>query len=163
MSNIPSVSQVIDDFKNNGSNRYTIFPIKYPKLWEFYEQQLSVFWTVAEVKLTDDITDWDEKLNDNERFFIKNILAFFAASDGIVNENLVLNFYNEVQIPEARNFYAVQMMIEAIHSQQYSLLIDSYVRDKNERYKLRELRIKEYELLFGMYTISFRKTKYRAF
>jgi ribonucleoside-diphosphate reductase beta chain len=136
MSNVSSVSQVIDDFKNNGSNRYTIFPIKYPKLWEFYEQQLSVFWTVAEVKLTDDITDWDEKLNDNERFFIKNILAFFAASDGIVNENLVLNFYNEVQIPEARNFYAVQMMIEAVHSQQYSLLIDSYVRDKNERYKL---------------------------
>jgi ribonucleoside-diphosphate reductase beta chain len=136
MTTMTSVSQIIDDFKNDGSNRYTIFPIKYPKLWEFYEQQLSVFWTVAEVKLTDDITDWDEKLNDNEKYFIKNILAFFAASDGIVNENLVLNFYNEVQIPEARNFYAVQMMIEAIHSQQYSLLIDTYVRDKNERYRL---------------------------
>lgn len=136
MTTMSSVSQIIDDFKNDGSNRYTIFPIKYPKLWEFYEQQLSVFWTVAEVKLTDDITDWDEKLNDNEKYFIKNILAFFAASDGIVNENLVLNFYNEVQIPEARNFYAVQMMIEAIHSQQYSLLIDTYVRDKNERYRL---------------------------
>ena len=131
-----TVSEIINDFKNNGSNRYTIFPIKYPKLWEFYEQQLSVFWTVAEVKLTDDIADWDNKLNDNEKFFIKNILAFFAASDGIVNENLVLNFYNEVQIPEARNFYAVQMMIEAIHSQQYSLLIDTYVRDKNEKNKL---------------------------
>ena len=123
-------------FKNNGSDRYTIFPIKYPKLWEFYENQLSVFWTVAEVKLTDDLVDWNTKLNENEKYFIKNILAFFAASDGIVNENLVLNFYNEVQIPEARNFYSVQMLIEAIHSQQYSLLIDTYVTDKNERVKL---------------------------
>jgi ribonucleotide reductase beta subunit family protein with ferritin-like domain len=102
-------------FKNEGSDRYTVFPIKFPKLWEFYQQQLSVFWTVAEVKLTDDITDWNNKLNDNEKFFIKNILAFFAASDGIVNENLVVNFYNEVQIPEARSFYAAQMMIESIH------------------------------------------------
>ena len=119
--------------KNEGSDRYTIFPIKYPKLWEFYQNQLSVFWTVAEVKLTDDITDWNTKLNDNEKFFIKNIIAFFAASDGIVNENLVLNFYNEVQIPEARNFYASQMMIEAVHSEQYSLLIDSYIIDVKEK------------------------------
>ena len=124
--------------KNEGSSRYTIFPIKYPKLWEFYEQQLSVFWTVAEVKLTDDLTDWNTKLNDNERYFIKNILAFFASSDGIVNENLVLNFYNEVQIPEARSFYSVQMMIESIHNQQYSLLIDTYIIDKSEKTKLFE-------------------------
>lgn len=120
-------------FKNEGSDRYTVFPIKFPKLWEFYQQQLSVFWTVAEVKLTDDITDWNTKLNDNERFFIKNILAFFAASDGIVNENLVVNFYNEVQIPEARSFYAVQMMIESVHNEQYSLLIDTYIIDRKEK------------------------------
>jgi len=124
--------------KNEGSSRYTVFPIKYPKLWEFYEQQLSVFWTVAEVKLTDDLTDWNTKLNENEQYFIKNILAFFASSDGIVNENLVLNFYNEVQIPEARSFYSVQMMIEAIHSQQYALLIDTYIMDKTERTRLFE-------------------------
>lgn len=125
-----------DIFKAEGSDRYTIFPIKYPRLWEFYQNQLSVFWTVAEVKLSDDLTDWNSKLNDNEKFFIKNILAFFAASDGIVNENLVLNFYNEVQIPEARAFYTIQMMIESIHSEQYSLLIDTYVGDKIERNKL---------------------------
>lgn len=125
-----------DIFKSSGSDRYTIFPIKYPKLWEFYQNQLSVFWTVAEVKLSDDLTDWNTKLNDNEKYFIKNILAFFAASDGIVNENLVLNFYNEVQIPEARAFYTIQMMIESIHSEQYSLLIDTYETDKNERNKL---------------------------
>lgn len=123
-------------FKSDSSKRYTIFPIKYPKLWEFYQNQLSVFWTVAEVKLSDDLTDWNSKLNENEKYFIKNILAFFAGSDGIVNENLVLNFYNEVQIPEARSFYTVQMMIETIHNQQYSLLIDSYVTDKNERHRL---------------------------
>jgi ribonucleoside-diphosphate reductase beta chain len=122
--------------KNTGSGRYTIFPIKYPNLWKFYEDQLSVFWTVSEVKLTDDLVDWNNKLNDNEKYFIKNILAFFAASDGIVNENLVLNFYNEVQIPEARNFYAVQIMMEAIHSQQYALLIDTYVIDKKEKERL---------------------------
>lgn len=125
-----------DVFKINGSERYTVFPIKYPKLWEFYQNQLSVFWTVAEVKLTDDLTDWNSKLNENEKYFIKHILAFFASSDGIVNENLVLNFYNEVQIPEARAFYTIQMMIESIHNEQYSLLIDTYETDKTERNKL---------------------------
>jgi len=121
--------------KNIGSDRYTLFPIKYPNLWKFYEDQLSVFWTVSEIKLTDDLNDWN-KLNEHEKFFITNILAFFAASDGIVNENLVLNFYNEIQIPEARNFYSVQMMIEAIHNQQYSLLIDTYVSNKKEKERL---------------------------
>lgn len=122
--------------KNSGSDRYTVFPIKYQNLWEFYKKHISTFWTVEEVLLTDDLVDWNNKLNDNERFFIKNVLAFFAASDGIVNENLVLNFYNEVQIPEARQFYTVQMMIESIHSEQYSLLIDTYVLDSNEKNKL---------------------------
>lgn len=101
--------------KSDVVDRYTVFPIKYPNLWSFYKKHAGTTWFVEEVRLTDDLVDWNEKLTDNERFFIKNILAFFAASDGIVNENLVANFYNEVQIPEARNFYAIQMMIEAIH------------------------------------------------
>jgi ribonucleoside-diphosphate reductase beta chain len=125
-----------DIIKNSGSDRYTVFPIKYNNLWEFYKKHISTFWTVEEVSLTDDLNDYNNKLSDNERFFIKNVLAFFAASDGIVNENLVLNFYNEIQIPEARQFYTVQMMIESIHSEQYSLLIDTYVLDVAEKNKL---------------------------
>lgn len=123
-------------FSNSGSDRYTVFPIKYHNLWKFYKQHLSTFWTAEEIKLSDDLVDWNNKLNDNEKFFIKNILAFFAASDGIVNENLVVNFYNEVQIPEARQFYSVQMMIEAIHAETYSLLIDSYIINTEEKLKL---------------------------
>lgn len=123
-------------FSNSGSDRYTVFPIKYHNLWKFYKQHLSTFWTAEEIKLSDDIVDWNNKLNENEKFFIKNILAFFAASDGIVNENLVVNFYNEVQIPEARQFYSVQMMIEAIHAETYSLLIDSYISNTEEKLKL---------------------------
>jgi len=122
--------------KAEGSDRYTIFPIKYPNLWKFYKDHVATFWTVEEIRLSDDLTDWNNKLTDNEKYFLKNILAFFAASDGIVNENIVLNFYNEVQIPEARNFYSVQMMIEAIHSETYSVLIDTYVSDTDEKMKL---------------------------
>jgi len=122
--------------KNQGSSRYTVFPIHYHNLWKFYKQHLSTFWTAEEIKLTDDLVDWNNKLNENERHFIKNILAFFAASDGIVNENLVVNFYNEVQIPEARQFYSVQMMIEAIHGETYSLLIDTYVLNTDEKSRL---------------------------
>lgn len=122
--------------KQSNSDRYTVFPIRYSNLWSFYKKHLNTFWTVDEVKLVDDLVDWNNVLNDNERYFIKNVLAFFAASDGIVNENLVVNFYNEVQIPEARQFYAVQMMIEAIHSEQYSLLIDTYISNTEEKNKL---------------------------
>jgi ribonucleoside-diphosphate reductase beta chain len=122
--------------KDQSNSRYTVFPIKYHNLWTFYKQHLSTFWTAEEIKLTDDLVDWNSKLNDNERYFIKNILAFFAASDGIVNENLVVNFYNEVQIPEARQFYSVQMMIEAIHGETYSLLIDTYISNTEEKTKL---------------------------
>lgn len=121
--------------KNPGADRFCVFPIQHHNLWEFYKKHISTFWTVEEVLLSDDLSDW-QKLNDNERYFIKNVLAFFAASDGIVNENLVLNFYNEVQIPEARQFYAVQMMIEAVHGEQYSLLIDTYIQDSKEKEKL---------------------------
>lgn len=122
--------------KETGSSRYTLFPIKYNNLWEFYKKHISTFWTSEEIVLRDDLTDWNNKLSSNEQYFIKNILAFFAASDGIVNENLVVNFYNEVQIPEARNFYTVQMMIESIHSETYSLLIDTYVSDTDEKSRL---------------------------
>ena len=123
----------MNDLIQNGNSRFTVFPIQYPNLWAFYQKHLSTFWTTSEVLLTDDLTDWKEKLNDNERFFIKNVLAFFAASDGVVNENLVQNFYTEVQIPEARQFYSVQMMLEAIHGEQYALLIDTYISDKQEQ------------------------------
>jgi ribonucleoside-diphosphate reductase beta chain len=122
--------------KAEGSDRYTVFPIKYHNLWKFYKDHIATFWTVEEIRLSDDLVDWNEKLTDNERYFLKNILAFFAASDGIVNENLVLNFYNEVQLPEARNFYAVQMMIEAIHSETYSVLIDTYISNTDEKNNL---------------------------
>lgn len=122
--------------KDQSNSRYTVFPIKYNNLWTFYKQHLSTFWTAEEIKLTDDLVDWNSRLNDNERHFIKNILAFFAASDGIVNENLVVNFYNEVQIPEARQFYSVQMMIEAIHGETYSLLIDTYITNTEEKANL---------------------------
>lgn len=116
-------------------NRYVIFPIKYPDIWKRYQDHLGVFWTTDEIPLTDDLVDWN-KLNENERHFIKNILAFFAASDGIVMENLATRFSNEVQIPEARFFYAFQTFMEAIHSQTYSLLIDTYIKDNAEKNKL---------------------------
>jgi len=122
--------------KNDLSDRYTVFPIKYQNLWKFYKQHVGTFWTVEEVQLVEDLVDWNDRLNDSERYFIKNVLAFFAASDGIVNENLVLNFYNEVQIPEARAFYTIQMLIESCHGEQYSLLIDTYVKDQVEKSKL---------------------------
>jgi len=122
--------------KHTGSERYTVFPIRYHNLWKFYKNHISTFWTVEEVLLIDDLEHWRERLTNSERFFVKNVLAFFASADGVVNENLVLNFYNEVQIPEARQFYTVQMMIESIHSEQYSLLIDAYVVDTDEKNNL---------------------------
>jgi ribonucleoside-diphosphate reductase beta chain len=125
-----------DIFKREGSERYTVFPITHPVLWDFYQKHAGTIWFPAEVKLHDDLVDWNTKLTDNERYFLKNVLAFFAASDGIVNENLIQNFYNEVQIPEARQFYAMQMLIEAVHSEQYALLIDSYVSDTTEKQRL---------------------------
>jgi ribonucleoside-diphosphate reductase beta chain len=119
-------------FKND-SSRFCVFPIVYNNLWEFYQKHIQSVWFVSEIPVSDDLVDWNTKLNDNERFFIKNILAFFAASDGVVNENLVLNFYNEVQISEARQFYAIQIMMEAVHGETYSLLIDTYISDSNEK------------------------------
>lgn len=117
-------------------SRFVIFPIKHPDLWEWYKKMEACIWTAEEIDLSDDLRDWKEKLTDDERYFIKHVLAFFAASDGIVNNNIGENFVNEVQYPEAMFVYAFQMMIENIHSETYSLLIDTYVEDEEEKAKL---------------------------
>lgn len=114
-------------------NRFVLFPIKYGTIWEWYKKAVASFWTVEEVDLTQDMNDWENKLTSDEQHFVKHVLAFFAASDGIVNENLVINFMREVQIPEARCFYGFQVAIENIHSEMYSLLIDTYIKDPKEK------------------------------
>ncbi len=117
-------------------DRFVLFPIKHNNIWEMYKKAEASFWTAEEIDLNPDLQDWDNKLNDDEKHFIKHVLAFFAASDGIVNENLAVNFMNEVQYPEARCFYGFQIMMENIHSETYSLLIDSYIKDPQEKDKL---------------------------
>jgi ribonucleoside-diphosphate reductase beta chain len=112
--------------------RFVIFPIEHNDIWEYYKQHQAAFWTAEEVDLTNDIRDW-ETLTDNEKYFIKNVLSFFAASDGIVNENLAENFYREVQYPEAKFFYGIQLAMENIHSLMYSLLIDTYINNPKEK------------------------------
>ena len=114
------------------SGRFVIFPIEHNDIWEYYKQHQATFWTAEEVDLTNDIRDW-ETLTDNEKYFIKNVLSFFAASDGIVNENLAENFYREVQYPEAKFFYGIQLAMENIHSLMYSLLIDTYINNPKEK------------------------------
>lgn len=116
-------------------DRFVIFPIKHPDIWEKYKQHMSVFWTPEEIDLSKDMKDW-ERLSDNERHFIKNILGFFAGSDGIVMENLASRFTREVQLPEAKFFYGCQNLMEAVHSETYSLLIDTYISDKKEKDEL---------------------------
>jgi ribonucleoside-diphosphate reductase beta chain len=117
-------------------NRYVIFPIKHQDIWEAYKTSEQLFWTAEEIDLAQDLTDWNDKLNDDERHYVKMVLAFFAASDGIVNQNLAQNFVNEVQYPEAMFYYGFQIMMENIHSETYSLLIDTYIKDNDERDKL---------------------------
>src|SRR5210317_2537510 len=117
-------------------NRFVIFPIQHHDIWEWYKKQEASFWTAEEIDLHQDIIDWDAKLSDDERYFIKHILAFFAASDGIVNENLAENFVSEVQYSEAKFFYGFQIMMENIHSEVYSLLIDTYVKNEVEKNEL---------------------------
>jgi len=114
-------------------NRFVIFPIQHQEIWEMYKNQEACIWTAEEIDLSADIDDWRNKLNDNERHFIKHVLAFFAASDGIVNENLAENFVREVQYSEAKFFYGFQIMMENIHSETYSLLIDTYISDPAEK------------------------------
>ena len=115
-------------------HRFVMYPIQYADIWNFYKKHFSTLWSAEEIDLSDDIRDW-ESLNINERTFIKNILAFFAASDGIVNENIAENFLREVQYPEAKSFYGMQIMMENIHSETYSLLIDTYIKDTKEKHE----------------------------
>ena len=123
----------LEPILQENKNRFVIFPIKHHDIWEFYKSMEASFWTAEEIDLSQDLNDWNNKLNDDERYFIKHILAFFAASDGIVNENLAENFVNEVQYAEAKFFYGFQIMMENIHSETYSLLIDTYVKDEAEK------------------------------
>jgi ribonucleoside-diphosphate reductase beta chain len=116
-------------------NRFVLFPIQNSDIWQFYKKAEASFWTAEELDLTPDLADWT-KLNNNEKHFVSHVLAFFAASDGIVNENLAMNFFNEVQYPEAKCFYGFQIMMENIHSETYSLLIDTYIKDPKEKDKL---------------------------
>ncbi len=124
---------VIEPILQENKNRFVIFPIKHHDIWEWYKMMEASFWTAEEIDLSQDLNDWNNKLNNEERYFIKHILAFFAASDGIVNENLAENFVNEVQYAEAKFFYGFQIMMENIHSETYSLLIDTYVKDEAEK------------------------------
>jgi len=116
-------------------DKYTMFPIEYPDIWEMYKRAISVFWTVDEIDLSKDIKDWNA-LSENEKYFISHILAFFAASDGIVLENLAVRFMSDIQLSEARAFYGFQIAMENIHSETYSLLIDTYIKDKDEKNRL---------------------------
>ena len=125
----------IEPILQDNPGRFVLFPLKYHDIWEMYKKQMASFWTSEEIDLYQDLSDW-EKLNDNERYFIKHILAFFAASDGIVCENLAQQFCTEIQIPEARCFYGFQIAMENIHSETYSLLIDTYIKDQQEKMML---------------------------
>ncbi len=130
------MSQAVEPILAKNDNRFVIFPIQHQDIWEWYKKQEASIWTAEEIDLHQDINDWENKLSDDERYFIKHILAFFAASDGIVNENLAENFVNEVQYSEAKFFYGFQIMMENIHSEVYSLLIDTYVKNEVEKDEL---------------------------
>ena len=125
----------IESILSPDDNRFVMFPIKYNDIWEMYKKQVDCFWRTEELDLTKDITHW-ESLSDDERHFISMILAFFAASDGIVLENLALRFMKDVQISEARAFYGFQIAMENIHSQTYSLLIETYIKNSEEKHRL---------------------------
>lgn len=116
-------------------NRFVLLPIEYDDIWQMYKKHEASFWTAEEIDLSQDLKDW-ENLNDGERHFVSHVLAFFAASDGIVNENLAANFLHEVQYSEAKCFYGFQIMMENIHSETYSLLIDTYIKDPVEKHRL---------------------------
>jgi ribonucleoside-diphosphate reductase beta chain len=120
--------------ENHG--RFVLFPIQHHDIWKYYKESEASFWTAEEIDLSQDVIDWETKLNSDEQHFVKHVLAFFAASDGIVNENLAENFVNEVQYTEAKFFYGFQIMMENIHSETYSLLIDTYIKDKEEQNRL---------------------------
>ncbi|HIP35444.1 MAG TPA: ribonucleoside-diphosphate reductase [Crocinitomix sp.] len=113
--------------------RFVLFPIEHDDIWQAYKTQQAMIWTAEEIDFQQDTTDWENNLSDDERYFIKHVLAFFAASDGIVNENLAENFVKEVQYTEAKFFYGFQIMMENVHSETYSLMIDTYIKDSKEK------------------------------
>ncbi|KAI0866734.1 ribonucleoside-diphosphate reductase small subunit [Xylaria cubensis] len=125
--------EVDEPLLQENPQRFVLFPIKYHEIWQMYKKAEASFWTAEEIDLSKDLHDWNNRINEDEKYFISHILAFFAASDGIVNENLVERFSGEVQIPEARCFYGFQIMMENIHSETYSLLIDTYIKEPSQR------------------------------
>jgi ribonucleoside-diphosphate reductase beta chain len=127
------MSNAVEPLLKENPNRFVLFPIRHDDIWQFYKKSEASFWTAEEIDLHQDLSDWENKLSDNEKHFIKHVLAFFAASDGIVNENLAENMVNEVQYTEAKFFYGFQIMMENIHSETYSLLIDTYIKDTKEK------------------------------
>ena len=127
------MSNTVEPILKENNNRFVLFPIEHDDIWSFYKKSEASFWTAEEIDLEPDLIDWENKLNADEQHFIKHVLAFFAASDGIVNENLAENFLSEVQYTEAKFFYGFQVAIENIHSETYSLLIDTYIKDKAEK------------------------------
>jgi ribonucleoside-diphosphate reductase beta chain len=131
----PEVKLLREPILTESADRFVVFPSQHPDLWEKYKQHMAVFWTPEEIDLSKDMAHW-EKLSDNERHFIKHILGFFAGSDGIVMENLATRFMKEVQWPEAKFFYSCQNLLEAVHSETYSLLIDTYIHDPVEKNQL---------------------------
>ena len=129
---VPVPAVAVEPLLDPNEDRFVIFPIRYPDIWAKYKQHMSVFWTPEEIDLSKDVSHW-ERLNDGERHFIKHILGFFAGADGIVMENLAIRFTRDVQIPEAKFFYSCQNLLEAVHSETYSLLIDTYITDPVEK------------------------------
>ncbi|MCB9284098.1 MAG: ribonucleotide-diphosphate reductase subunit beta [Lewinellaceae bacterium] len=133
MSTQTTKTGFVEPILKENPNRFVLFPIQHNDIWAYYKKAEASFWTAEEIDLSNDLSDWDGKLTSDERHFIKHILAFFAASDGIVNENLAENFVSEVQYTEAKFFYGFQIMMENIHSETYSLLIDTYIKDAKEK------------------------------
>ncbi len=127
------MNETLEPILTENPNRFVLFPIQHDDIWAEYKKSEACIWTAEEIDLSQDLTDWADKLTDNERHFVKHVLAFFAASDGIVNENLAENFVSEVQYTEAKFFYGFQIMMENIHSETYSLLIDTYIKDNKEK------------------------------
>jgi len=136
MNEMKDVYSLPEPILAENPGRFVIFPIEHHDIWEKYKEQQASIWTAEEIDLSADLNDWRHKLNGDERYFIKNVLAFFAASDGIVNENLAENFLSEVQYSEAKFFYGFQIAMENVHSETYSLLIDTYIQDPVEKDRL---------------------------
>ena len=133
MTEVTDQISEIEPILAENKDRFVLFPIVHHDIWKFYKQAVASFWTIEEIDIEGDLDHWENKLNDDERHFIKYVLAFFAASDGIVNENLAENFLSEVQYTEAKFYYGFQVMMENMHSETYSLLIDTYIKDAEEK------------------------------